>query len=61
MFDKIKNSWNLMKASAAVLRADLELMVFPIISSIGVLFVTARFAFPMIAAGFFDNMVAGNS
>ena len=61
MFDKIKNSWNLMKASAAVLQADKELMIFPIISSIGVLIVTATFAFPMIAAGVFDNIVAGNS
>jgi len=50
-----------MEASAAVLRADKELMLFPILSSIGVLIVTATFAFPMIAAGFFDNMVAGNS
>jgi len=61
MFDKIKNSWNLMKASAAVLQADKELMIFPILSSIGVLIVTATFAFPMMAAGFFDNMVAENS
>ena len=61
MFDKIRNSWNLMKASAAVLQADKELMIFPILSSIGVLIVTASFAFPMLAAGFFDNMVAENS
>jgi len=61
MIDKIKNSWNLMKASAAVLQADKELMIFPILSSIGVLIVTATFAFPMIAAGFFDNMLAENS
>ena len=61
MFDKIKNSWNLMKASAAVLQADKELMIFPILSSIGVLIVTATFAFPMMAAGVFDNMAAENS
>ena len=61
MFDKIKNSWNLIKASAAVLQADKELMIFPILSSIGVLIVTATFAFPMMAAGFFDNIVAGST
>ena len=61
MFDKIRNSWNLMKASAAVLQADKELMIFPILSSIGVLIVTATFAFPMMAAGVFDNIVAGSS
>jgi hypothetical protein len=61
MFNKIKNSWNLMKASAAVLQADKELMIFPILSSIGVLIVTATFAFPMIAADVFDKMGTGNS
>lgn len=61
MFEKIKNSWNLMKASAAVLQADKELMIFPIISSIGVLIVTATFAFPMMAADVFDKMGSGNS
>jgi len=61
MFDKIKNSWNLIKASAAVLQADKELMIFPILSSIGVLIVTATFAFPMMAAGVFDNIAAENS
>ncbi|MFL7869629.1 MAG: DUF6159 family protein, partial [Anaerolineales bacterium] len=61
MFNKIKNSWNLIKASAAVLQADKELMIFPILSSIGVLIVTATFAFPMMAAGVFDNIVAGSS
>ena len=61
MFNKIKNSWNLMKASAAVLRADKELMIFPIISSIGVLIVTATFAFPMMAADIFDKMGSGNA
>ncbi|MFC1997781.1 DUF6159 family protein [Chloroflexota bacterium] len=61
MFDKIKNSWNLMKASAAVLQADKELMVFPMLSAVGVLIVTATFAFPMIAAGVFENMAAGDS
>lgn len=61
MFDKIKNSWNLMKASAAVLQADKELLIFPILSSIGVLILTAIFVFPMIAVGFFEDMLAENS
>ena len=61
MFEKISNSWNLIKASAAVLRADKELMIFPILSSIGVLLVMATFAIPMFAAGMFDNMFSENS
>jgi len=35
-------------ASAAVLKADKELMVFPLISALAVLIVTATFAFPLI-------------
>jgi hypothetical protein len=61
MFEKIGNSWALIKASAAVLRADKELIVFPIVSAIGVLVVTISFAFPMLLAGFFDALLAGRS
>ncbi len=61
MFRRIANSWELIKASAGVLRADKELMVFPIVSAIGVLIVTATFALPMLLANFFDAVVAGES
>jgi len=57
MFTKIQNSWTLIKASAAVLRADKELIVFPIVSAIGVLVVTASFALPTILAGFLDTLL----
>lgn len=59
MFAKIGNSWALLKASAAVLRADKELIVFPIVSSIGVLVVMASFAFPMILTGLFEALFEG--
>jgi hypothetical protein len=61
MFDKLRNSWALIKASAAVLRADKELIVFPIVSAIGVFIVTITFAFPMVLAGFFDSLLEGQS
>ncbi|MBS1254102.1 MAG: hypothetical protein MAG451_03158 [Anaerolineales bacterium] len=61
MLERISNSWELVKASAAVLRADKELIVFPIVSSIGVLIVTATFALPMLLAGFLDTLLAGQS
>jgi MFS family permease len=61
MFAKIRNSWTLIKASAGVLRADKELIVFPIVSTIGVLIVTAGFALPMVLAGFFDALFEGRS
>jgi hypothetical protein len=57
----MRNSWALIKASAAVLRADKELIVFPIVSAIGVLIVTASFALPMLVAGFFDSIFDGEA
>jgi hypothetical protein len=56
MFRSLSNSWELVKASAAVLRSDKELVVFPIVSAIGVLIVTATFAVPLFLAGLFDQM-----
>lgn len=61
MFAKIKNSWNLIKASAGALNADKELMIFPLLSSIALLLVTAAFAIPMVSAGFFDQLLGGKS
>ncbi len=39
-------SWNLVKAAWSVLRADKELIIFPVVSAIGALLVTAVFAVP---------------
>jgi hypothetical protein len=61
VFQRIANSWELIKASAAVLRADKELMVFPIVSVIGVLIVTAAFALPTVFAGLIDSVLAGQA
>jgi hypothetical protein len=54
MFSRFSNSWKLVKASAEVLRADKELILFPIISMIGVLIVTVSFILPMFLAGLFE-------
>jgi hypothetical protein len=59
MFARLSNSWELVKASVAVLRDDKELILFPIISTIGVLLVTITFALPMIFAGVFDSLFSG--
>jgi hypothetical protein len=61
MFQRISNSWELVKASAAVLRADKELVVFPVISAIAVLIVTASFVVPTILAGLVDSVIAGEA
>jgi hypothetical protein len=61
MLNRLSNSWELVKASAAVLRADKELVVFPIISSIGVLLVSVSFILPMIFAGVLDSLISGEA
>jgi hypothetical protein len=61
VFSRIGNSWALLKASIAVLRADKELVVFPILSTIAVLVVTASFALPMLFAGFVDTLLEGDT
>ena len=56
MFSKISNSWELVKASAGVLQKDKELLVFPIISTIGVILVTIGFFVPFFLGGLFDSV-----
>jgi Family of unknown function (DUF6159) len=51
MFSGFAKSWELVKASWNVLRSDKELIVFPIISFIGVLVLSGVFAFPFITVG----------
>ncbi len=57
MFNRISNSWELVKASASVLKADKELLIFPILSTIGVILLTAVFIIPMLLGGIFDTLV----
>ncbi|MBN1485988.1 MAG: hypothetical protein JW981_00015 [Anaerolineae bacterium] len=58
MFQKISSSWQLLKASAGVLWADKELVVFPIISAVGTLIVTASFVIPIFTTELFAAFVA---
>ena len=55
MFDKFSRSWELVKASASVLRSDKELMLFPILSSLATLLVLATFALPSFMMGLFGD------
>ena len=55
MFDRISRSWTLVKASAAVLRSDKELLLFPVISGIATLLVAASFAVPVIGLRLFEG------
>lgn len=60
MFQKLTNSWELVVASARVLSADKELLIFPVISAIGTLIVSLGFLLPMILANGFDAIFSQN-
>ena len=53
MFEKFSRSWELVKASASVLRSDKELMLFPVVSGMVSLVVLATFLIPMSLLGLF--------
>jgi hypothetical protein len=55
MFDKFARSWELVKASAEVLRSDKELLLFPLISGTATLVVLATFMIPVFALRIFDS------
>jgi hypothetical protein len=52
---RLTRSWELVKASWAVLQADKELLIFPIVSTIAVITVMITFAVPMFLAGMFER------
>jgi hypothetical protein len=59
MIDKLSNSWKLFKASLSILSADKELLIFPILSGIGTIIITATFFLPFIFAQGLDGVFLG--
>lgn len=59
MFERLANSWRLTKASARVLSADKELVVFPLVSALTLVLVTATFVLPMVLAEGADKLLGG--
>ncbi len=56
MFRTFSRSWELIKTSFGVLRQDKELVIFPIISMIGLAMVSIAFFVPIWAAGLLDGV-----
>ena len=50
MFDKLQNSWSLVKASGEVLSKDKKLLLFPVFSGIASLLVSISFFMPLFAS-----------
>ena len=61
MFERLSRSWNLVKASAAVLQQDTELLLFPLISTGALIGVTLCFALPMLGLGALDGLSRGGN
>ncbi|MEJ2757444.1 MAG: DUF6159 family protein [Anaerolineales bacterium] len=61
MFQRLANSWELVKASFRVLQQDKELLVFPILSTFGVVLVTLGFIFPFLIGNLFDTVFSGQN
>jgi Family of unknown function (DUF6159) len=61
MGNTFSTSWNLIKASYNVLRTDRELLLFPLISMIGVILVTIVFSVPLLLTGFVSNTTEGSA
>jgi hypothetical protein len=62
MFEKFSRSWELMKASGAVLRSDKELLVFPVLSGFATLLLLATFVLPIFMFQLFahgNNVLGG--
>ncbi len=59
MFRRLSNSWALAKASARVLSADKELVVFPIVSAVALVVVSLGFALPLFLATDDRGFLAG--
>ena len=57
MFTRLSRSWSLVQASAGVLRADKELLVFPLVSSIVAIMVAASFILPIFGLGLMQEWV----
>ncbi|MBZ0112600.1 MAG: DUF6159 family protein [Thermoanaerobaculia bacterium] len=51
MMQRLRNSWAVMKTSAAALNADRELLVFPLVSAIATLIVSLTFIVPVVISG----------
>jgi hypothetical protein len=59
MAGSFSNSWALVKASAGVLKLDKELMVFPLMSGIAAVLVTASFIVPFAVTGGWEMFAEG--
>jgi Family of unknown function (DUF6159) len=56
MFTRFSRSWELIRASGAILRQDKELLLFPFFAAIAALLVSASFIVPLLVGGTFERL-----
>jgi hypothetical protein len=59
MFSTWSRSWTMVKASARVLRSDKELLLFPVLSALALMLITASFAVPFFLTGSYESLSHG--
>lgn len=59
--ERFSNSLRLARASWEVLKADRELVIFPVVSAIAAAILALLFAIPLWTSGFFDRLEEGGS
>lgn len=59
MFDRIRHSFDLVRASAQVLRQDNHLILFPVVSAFALLLVLVAFALPLFGFASIDGIGRG--
>lgn len=60
MFEKFSRSWQLIKASAGVLKQDKELLVFPLLSTLAAILVAATFIVPLVTTGALEGATSSD-
>lgn len=57
MFQRLSNGWELTKQSWGVLRGDVKLLLFPLLSGVACLLVLATFAIPLVSTGYVSQLM----
>ncbi len=61
MFSTLERTWDLTKQSFAVLRADKEILLFPVMSAVAAIIVSLSFLLPLFLSGAFQAFESGGA
>jgi hypothetical protein len=61
MFATLRRTWELAKQSFAVLRADKEILLFPVMSAVAAILVSISFLVPLLQSGALQSLTEGEA